>query len=263
MSALALVVLVAVQGLDFQVYMTKVEPIFLKPRGGYGPGLSPCVTCHVHNSTPLKLQPLRELDGLVFWSIDHSRQNFLIVSRLVVPGQPEQSRLLRKPLAVAAGGAPFHVGGKFWETQDDPDWRIMADWVRAAAAPAGPARREAAPLDFEFFRTCVQRIFLSKREGLAQCVHCHNAEPRNFARAMPAERGFWNLEESRQNFEVLRRYVEPGFPMMSRFLTHPLAPEAGGDHFHAGGRRWPSRDDPEWQMLAAWVRGEEPACLSH
>ena len=253
------------QALDFQFYRTNVEPIFLNPRGGYGPGQSPCVTCHVHNGTPLKLQPLREIEGRVFWSMDHSRQNFLVVSRLVVPGQPEQSRLLRKPLAVAAGGAPFHVGGKFWETQNDPDWRIMAEWVRTAGAPGGLAagRATAPPLDFEFFRTCVQRIFLNKREGLVQCVHCHNSEPRNFARAIPEGRTFWNLEESRQNFEVLQRYVEPGFPMMSRFLTHPLSPEAGGDHFHAGGRRWSSQDDPEWQMLAAWVRGQAPQCLTY
>ena len=32
--------------------------------------------------------------------------------------------------------------------------------------------------------------------------------------------------------------------------------EAGGDYAHNGGRRWTSQDDPEWQMLAAWVRGE-------
>ena len=27
--------------------------------------------------------------------------------------------------------------------------------------------------------------------------------------------------------------------------------------------RWLSQDEPEWQMLAAWVRGEEPRCLSY
>lgn len=264
--ALAAVLLGAPQGLDFQFYRTNVEPVFLKPRGGYGPGQSPCVTCHVHNGTPLTLQPLQEGEGgRVFWSEEQSRRNFEAVARLVVPGQPELSRLLRKPLAIAAGGAPFHVGGKFWDTQNDRDWQVMAQWVRAAGAPPGAATADATPLrlDFEFFRTCVQRIFLNKREGLAQCVHCHTAAPRNFARTIPDGRSFWDLEESRRNFEVLSRYVEPGFPLMSRFLTHPLAPEAGGDHFHAGGRRWPSQDDPEWRMLAAWVRGETPQCLSY
>ncbi|MBI3981624.1 MAG: hypothetical protein HY337_01850 [Gemmatimonadetes bacterium] len=254
--------------LDFPFYRSDVEPIFIKSRRGYGPGLSPCATCHVHNGSPLELQPLQEGEGgRVFWSEEQSRRNFEAASRLVVPGRPEQSRLLRKPLAVAAGGTPYHVGGKFWSTQDDPEWRTMAEWVRAAGAAGAAAARAGTavtrPLDFEFFRTCVQRIFLNKRPGLMQCVHCHNVEPRNFASEIPAGRSFWTLEESRQNFAVLQRYIEPGFPLMSRFLTHPLAPEAGGDHFHAGGRRWPSQDDPEWRMLAAWVRGETTACLSY
>jgi hypothetical protein len=55
--------------------------------------------------------------------------------------------------------------------------------------------------------------------------------------------------------------VDAGSPTTSRFLMHPLAHEAGGDPYHAGGRHWRSQDDPEWQMLAAWVRGETPRCV--
>ena len=254
------------QGLSFEQYRARVEPIFIAPRGGYGPGMSPCATCHVHSGTPLKLQPLQERDdGSVFWSESQSRMNFEVVSRLVVPGQPERSRLLRKALAVRAGGAPFHVGGKFFESQADPEWQIMSDWVRAADISPDLAAAETTPppLDFEFFQTCVQQIFLNKREGRMECVNCHGGGTRGFARTLQEGSAFWGLEESRRNFEVLRRYVEPGYPMSSRFLTHPLAPEAGGDDFHSGGRRWFSQDDPEWQMLAAWVRGEETSCLSY
>ena len=96
-----------------------------------------------------------------------------------------------------------------------------------------------------------------------ECKHCHSSGSRGFARTIADGRSYWNLEESRENFELIQRYVEPGYPLYSRFLTHPLAPEAGGDHYHGGGRRWFSQDDPEWQMLAAWVRGEEPRCLSY
>ena len=254
------------QALSFEEYRARVEPIFIAPRGGHGPGRSPCATCHVHSGTPLKLQPLQEgEDGRVFWSEEQSRMNFEVVSRLVVPGQPERSRLLQKALAVRAGGSPFHVGGKFFESQADPEWRIMADWVRAAdiSPDLRAAETTPPPLDFEFFQTCVQQIFLNKREGRMECVHCHGAGIRGFARTLPEGRAFWGLEESRRNFEVLRRYVEPGYPLSSRFLTHPLAPEAGGDAFHSGGRRWFSQDDPEWQMLAAWVRGEDTRCLSY
>ena len=36
---------------------------------------------------------------------------------------------------------------------------------------------------------------------------------------------------------------------------HPLARGAGGDPFHGGGKHWESQTDPEWQTLAAWVKG--------
>ena len=247
--------------LSFDRYKDEIEGIFIAPRGGHGPSRSPCATCHVESGTPLKLQPLQTRpDGTVFWTEEQSRQNFEIVSRLVVPGQPERSRLLLKALAVQAGGAPFHVGGKFFQAQNDSEWQRMAAWVRDAAPD--PSRPTPTPptLDFEFFQTCVQQVFQSKRPGRMECVHCHGGGGNNFAREIEGGRAFWNLEESRQNFEVLRRYIEPGYPLMSRFLTHPLSPEGGGDPYHGGGRRWMTQDDPEWMMLAAWVRGESPAC---
>ena len=118
----------AQEPLSFDRYRDEIEPIFLKPRGGHGPGMSPCVTCHVHNGTPLKLEPLQEDDnGGVFWTEADSRKNFEVVSRLVVPGQPERSRLLQTPLAV---GARFHAGGKFFDSEADHERQTMAAWVR-------------------------------------------------------------------------------------------------------------------------------------
>ena len=254
----------AQEPLSFEQYREVVEPIFLASRGGYGPGRAPCVTCHAEQGTPLRLQALNENpDGTVFWSEEQSRQNFQIVSRLVTPGNPARSRLLRKALVVSSGGSPFHVGGKFFESQTDPEWQAMAKWVQAAD-PVNPSPNDTPPrLDFQFFQECVQRIFLDKRPGDVECVHCHDSGARNFARRIPEDRDFWNQEESRGNFAIVRRYIEPGHPMLSRFLTHPLSSEDGGDGFHGGPRRWASKDDPEWQMLAAWVRGEGPEGLSY
>ena len=39
-------------------------------------------------------------------------------------------------------------------------------------------------------------------------------------------------------------------------MLKPLHPDGGGSYTHNGPRRWQSRNDPEWQMLAGWVRGE-------
>ncbi len=65
----------------------------------------------------------------------------------------------------------------------------------------------------------------------------------------------WSEDDARSNFNIARAYVVPGNPDASRLLLHPLAETAGGDHHHDGGEHWTSKDDPEWQTLAAWVRG--------
>jgi hypothetical protein len=54
----------------------------------------------------------------------------------------------------------------------------------------------------------------------------------------------------------MQRLIQPGNPVESRWMLKPLHPDGGGSYTHNGVRRWQSRDDPEWQMLAAWVRGE-------
>ncbi|MBZ5574954.1 MAG: hypothetical protein LAP40_00175 [Acidobacteriia bacterium] len=115
----------------------------------------------------------------------------------------------------------------------------------------------AQSLDFETFRMRVEPIFLQKRAGHARCVVCHSASNSAF-RLQPIDKGAtaWTEEQSRRNFESVSRLVKPGDPDASRFLIHPLSPEAGGDKFHGGGRQFASKDDPDWQILAAWVRGK-------
>ena len=123
-----------------------------------------------------------------------------------------------------------------------------------AQQPASPPA--ASTLDFEFFKTRVQPIFLAKRPGHARCITCHaTGQPRLVA--LPEGATAWNDEQSRQNFEAWQRVVVPGDPMASRLLMHPLAKQAGGDPFHAGGKHWQSRDDPEFQTLVGWVRGDK------
>ena len=53
----------------------------------------------------------------------------------------------------------------------------------------------------------------------------------------------------------MSKLVNPGQPMVSRLLMHPLAPEGGGDVFHSGGRQFMSTKDPDWKTIAAWVNG--------
>ncbi len=62
-------------------------------------------------------------------------------------------------------------------------------------------------------------------------------------------------EESRRSFRTRPAAVVLGEPLKSPLLINPLAEEAGGSHWHGGGKHWYSHNDPEWQILAGWVRG--------
>jgi YVTN family beta-propeller protein len=111
-------------------------------------------------------------------------------------------------------------------------------------------------LDFEFFKTRVQPIFTTKRLGNARCVSCHvTGTPMRLQPLTPGT-ATWNEEQSRKNFDVVRQRVVAGNPDTSRLLLHPLAEAVGGDPHHDGGKHWQSKDDPEWQTLAAWVQGQ-------
>lgn len=110
-------------------------------------------------------------------------------------------------------------------------------------------------LDYAFFKERVQPIFLKKRPGHARCVVCHEHGSPPLQPLSPGATS-WNEEQSRKNFEMWKLFVTPGDPAKSKMLLHPLAESAGGDRFHAGGKHWKSQSDPEWQTLAAWVRGE-------
>jgi len=118
-----------------------------------------------------------------------------------------------------------------------------------------------APPDFEYFKQHVQPIFLKKRAGHARCITCHT---HRVPPLQPLSDGAstWNEEQSRKNFLAWRAFVVPGEPLKSPMLRHPLAHTAGGDRFHAGGKHWASQSDPEWQTLAAWVRGAKLASNS-
>jgi hypothetical protein len=118
--------LAAAQSLDFEAYKTRVEPVFLKRR----PTHARCVACHVDATTAFKLQALPT--GAKTWSEEQSRKNFEMVLNLVAPGDPKSSRLLMHPLAPDAGGDQFHGGGRQFASKDDPDWKIIADWVGSA-----------------------------------------------------------------------------------------------------------------------------------
>jgi hypothetical protein len=123
---------------------------------------------------------------------------------------------------------------------------------------AVPASVRAQTLDYQFFKTKVQPIFLEKRAGHTRCVVCHSGRSNNAFRleALAAGSKTWNEEQSRHNFEMASRLVVPGDAQAGLLLTHPLAPEAGGSAYHSGGRQFATRNDPRWQILSRWAQGQ-------
>ena len=133
--------------------------------------------------------------------------------------------------------------------------RTVLAVVLALAFPAVGALAQQTPLDYEFFKTRVQPIFLAKRSGHARCIACHGSGTPLRLQPLTAGSSTWTDEDSRKNFEAVRRVVVPG-SLKSRLLVHPLAEEAGGDFYHNGGKHWSSQNDAEWQTLKAWVVGQ-------
>ena len=131
--------------------------------------------------------------------------------------------------------------------------------LRTAALPAEPAASgstQTATLSYEFFRTKVGPIFLKNRPEHARCYGCHILSNRIFhLETLSPGNTDWTDEQSKRNFERALEVVVPGDPASSKLLLHPLAPEAGGDPFHSGGRQFASQNDPDWLMMAEWVRG--------
>ncbi len=131
----------------------------------------------------------------------------------------------------------------------------------SAQAPGPSSATPAQSLDFEVFKTQIQPILLARRAGAVRCVQCHagNVGTRLRLERLAEGATTWTDEQARKNFEAASTLVVPGDPMASRLLLHPLDRRSGGDAFHGGGKHWLSQDDPEWQTLAAWVRGSASA----
>jgi hypothetical protein len=118
----------------------------------------------------------------------------------------------------------------------------------------------AQSADYEFYRTKVEPIFLKHRPTHGRCVTCHGGGGGGgfILQSLSPGSTTWSDEQSKRNYEAVSELVSPGKPTSSQLLMHPLAPDAGGDLFHSGGHQFASQDDPDWKMMADWVRQKPP-----
>jgi hypothetical protein len=131
----------------------------------------------------------------------------------------------------------------------------LRDAAGQAGNQAASSSTASSALDYEFFKTKVEPVFLAPRAGHTRCVVCHtsNNAPFHLVSLSPGS-ATWNEEQSRQNFVLIQRVVVPGYEG-SKLITHPLAEQAGGDPHHGGGQQFGSQNDPEWMTLKAFVLG--------
>ena len=240
-------------------YRANIEPYLMLGRGGTMPGYATCVMCHTWQVSPMRFSLARPEAG--GWTPEQSASNFGVITQLIDTSDPESSRLLLKPLSPEAGGLD-HTGGTFWDSTEDPEYQAILAWINDL-----PDDRfvppDAPELDFAFFRACVQQVFANPRNGQIHCSECHGGGGVNGFVPAPADGLMWTADgrpwndaEAQEAFEKLSRLILPGNPEQSRFMLKPLHPDGGGIYAHNGPRRWQTRDDPEWQMLAGWIRGE-------
>jgi hypothetical protein len=130
--------------------------------------------------------------------------------------------------------------------------------MTAAIVLAAASASAAEPvLDYAFFKARVEPIFLKKRPEHARCYSCHSDSSSAFRlEKLPPGAKFWSEEQSRRQFDMATHIAFPGNLDASPLLHHPLAPEAGGDAYHSGGRQFASKNDPDWKTLAQWVSGQ-------
>ncbi len=134
---------------------------------------------------------------------------------------------------------------------------VIALAPMSSVRPPSVHAANAAPdseLSYDFFKSKVQPIFLKERPGHARCYSCHILSNRILRlEPLSPKSADWNDEQSHKNFQTVQELVNREDPASSKFLLHPLAPEAGGDPFHSGGRQFASQNDPDWRAMAEWV----------
>lgn len=124
-------------------------------------------------------------------------------------------------------------------------------------ASASNGSRAETALDYDYFKSKVQPIFLLKRPTHARCVMCHaGANNMLHLQELPDGQATWTEEQTRKNYDTVSKIVQAvDDPLQAKILIHPLAPEAGGDVYHSGGRQFANKNDPYWKTIAAWAKG--------
>jgi hypothetical protein len=222
-----------------------------------------CAECHAGKGHGLYAGIITHPPGAPHPESD-TRINYAIVMKLLVPGKPEQSKFLLKPLNVKGGGVKHEGGERIIKgTAAYKAWVDFINGVKGkplatpmpAAAPAAamPAPAPAATMatgapDLGYFIARIEPVLLGV------CAQCHaGAGKGQFALVTHPPGSPYPLADHRTNFETVSRLLTPGKPELSRFLLKPLAERDGGVK-HGGGDRI-SKGDANYKSWTEFING--------
>ena len=89
---------------------------------------------------------------------------------------------------------------------------LSAVLIASSALPALAQTPAAPTLDFDFFKTRVQPILTTKRDGNARCISCHGFGTTMKLQPLPEGAATWSDADARKNFELISARVLPGQP---------------------------------------------------
>ena len=113
---------------------------------------------------------------------------------------PNQSELVRRPLAPNLGGA-FHEGGVIWQSQSDGNYQAVLNWA-TAAAPSFVSEITAIETNqpnFMFFVHRVQPMLVKKG---CMMLQCHSAAMFHEYRLRGGTGGAFSLAASQKNYAL-------------------------------------------------------------
>ena len=121
------------------------------------------------------------------------RWNYFAASEYLAQ-TPEQSEIVRRPLAPAAGGS-FHEGGIIFPSASDDSYQAFLQWAK----DHGPPQLGMVDAGFDFFAQKVQPILVKKG---CMMVQCHSAAMFHDYRLRGGSAGSFSLSATRRNYNL-------------------------------------------------------------
>jgi hypothetical protein len=248
--------------------VARVQPILERERYGK----TRCMDCHAVSANLSRNHLMRPLPSGQYtesavWS------NYASILSLVNFKDPEASYILRKPLAVDAGGTRVHTGGKYWTSKANPEYQTISAWIGGArlASPTPSDRRQLSRIipdptsglpSFKEFAASLEPI-LDKKYGIAQdqsCMSCHSQvrESGKFHLIPSDGEGHYSQAKLYANYLSCVEFLNLRDIVKSPILLEPLNPQSAGfSVVHPGGALWLDRRDPDYRTVAAWAQSIE------